>query len=142
AVDLEISPGQRVAIIGKTGSGKSTLADLLMGLIEPSSGTISIDGATLNRENRRRWQQSIAHVPQAIFLADASIARNIAISVPATEIDRARVEEAARKAQLHEFIESLPEGYDTMVGERGVRLSGGQRQRLGIARAIYKQASV
>jgi ABC-type multidrug transport system fused ATPase/permease subunit len=141
-IDLEIVAGRRVAIIGKTGSGKSTLADLLMGLIDPTSGIISIDGVRLNRDNCRRWQQSIAHVPQAIFLADASIARNIAISVPVAEMDRQRVAEAARKAQLHEFIEGLPEGYDTMVGERGIRLSGGQRQRLGIARAVYKQAAV
>jgi ABC-type multidrug transport system fused ATPase/permease subunit len=141
-VNLEIAAGQRVAIIGKTGSGKSTLADLLMGLIVPTEGTISIDGVPLGPDNCRRWQQSIAHVPQAIFLADASIARNIAISVPASQMDRRRVEEAARKAQLDEFVGGLPEGYDTMIGERGVRLSGGQRQRLGIARAIYKRAAV
>lgn len=141
-INLEIRPGERVAVIGKTGSGKSTLADLLMGLIEPTSGTISVDGVALDRKLCRQWQQSIAHVPQAIFLADATIARNIAISVPASAMDRQRIEDAAMKAQLHEFIEGLPEGYDTMVGERGIRLSGGQRQRLGIARAIYKEASV
>ena len=113
-----------------------------MGLIEPTGGRITVDGVTLTRANRRNWQRSIAHVPQAIFLADASIARNIALGVPAAKVDRSRVIEAARRAQLDEFVATLPEGYDTFVGERGIRLSGGQRQRLGIARAIYKQAPV
>ena len=141
-VSFDIIRGQRVALIGKTGSGKSTLADLLMGLIEPSEGQITIDGVPLTRENRRNWQRSIAHVPQAIFLADASIARNIALGIPTQQIDAARVIDAAKKAQLNEFVAGLPEGFDTFVGERGIRLSGGQRQRLGIARAIYKQAPV
>lgn len=141
-VSFEIPRGQRVALIGKTGSGKSTLADLLMGLLEPTEGRITVDGLALTRENRRRWQRSIAHVPQAIFLADASIARNVAFGVPPGKIDMDRVREAAAKAQLDEFIGGLPDGYDTHVGERGIRLSGGQRQRLGIARAIYKQAPV
>ena len=141
-ISFEIGRGQRMALIGKTGSGKSTLADLLMGLLEPIDGRIVVDGVSLTRENRRNWQRSIAHVPQAIFLADASIARNIALGVPAERIDTERVIEAAKKAQLDEFVRSLPEGYDTFVGERGIRLSGGQRQRLGIARAIYKQAPV
>jgi ABC-type multidrug transport system fused ATPase/permease subunit len=141
-VSFEISRGQRVALIGKTGSGKSTLADLLMGLLEPTGGRITVDGVPLTRENRRNWQRSIAHVPQTIFLADASVARNIALGVPAQDIDERRVVEAASKAQLDEFVGTLPDGYDTFVGERGIRLSGGQRQRLGIARAIYKQAPV
>ena len=96
----------------------------------------------ITRENRRSWQRSIAHVPQAIFLADTSIARNIALGVPADRVDLSRVEEASRKARLDEFVSTLSEGYGTFVGERGIRLSGGQRQRLGIARAIYKQAPV
>jgi ABC-type multidrug transport system fused ATPase/permease subunit len=137
---FEIPSGRRVALIGKTGSGKSTLADLLMGLIEPSQGQIMIDGVPLTHENRRNWQRSVAHVPQAIFLADASIARNIALGVPAATIDFDRVWDAGRKAQLDEFVDALPEGYETHVGERGIRLSGGQRQRLAIARAIYKRA--
>jgi ABC-type multidrug transport system fused ATPase/permease subunit len=141
-VSFEISRGQRVALIGKTGSGKSTLADLLMGLLDPTGGRITVDGVPLTRENRRNWQRSIAHVPQTIFLADASVARNIALGVPAQDIDERRVVEAASKAQLDEFVGTLPDGYDTFVGERGIRLSGGQRQRLGIARAIYKQAPV
>lgn len=141
-VDLTIPCGSRIAIIGKTGSGKSTLADLLMGLLEPTSGRVSVDGVTLTGETRRAWQRSIAHVPQTIFLADTSIERNIAFGVAEADVDPARVRAAAATAQLDEFITSLPEGYDTTVGERGVRLSGGQRQRLGIARAIYKQAPV
>jgi len=141
-VSFDIPSGERVALIGKTGSGKSTLADLLMGLLDPTSGRIMIDGVPLTRDNRRNWQRSIAHVPQAIFLADTSIARNIALGSPAEKVNLERVIEASVKAQLHEFVSSLPEGYGTFVGERGIRLSGGQRQRLGIARAIYKQAPV
>jgi ATP-binding cassette subfamily B protein len=141
-VSLTVDRGSRVALVGHTGSGKSTLADLLMGLIEPTDGQITIDGVPLDRTTRRAWQRGIAHVPQAIFLADASIARNIAFGVPPAEIDMARVVGAATSAQLEEFIASLPDGYETSVGERGVRLSGGQRQRLGIARAIYKDAPV
>jgi ABC-type multidrug transport system fused ATPase/permease subunit len=139
-ISLSIERGSRVALVGPTGSGKSTLADLLMGLLEPAAGTIAVDGAALTRTNRRAWQRGIAHVPQAIFLADASIARNIAFGVPAADIDMERVVRAAATAQLDGFIASLPDGYETSVGERGVRLSGGQRQRLGIARAIYKDA--
>ncbi|MEO8547200.1 MAG: ATP-binding cassette domain-containing protein, partial [Sphingomicrobium sp.] len=141
-ITLAIARGSRVALVGPTGSGKSTLADLLMGLLEPSSGAITIDGVPLTRANRRAWRRGIAHVPQAIFLADTSIARNIAFGVPADAIDMARVERAAQVAQLDSFIASLADGYATSVGERGVRLSGGQRQRLGIARAVYKDAPV
>ena len=141
-VSLQIARGARVALVGDTGSGKSTLADLLMGLLEPSAGRITIDGVQLDRANRTSWQRNIAHVPQAIFLADASIARNIAFGVPADQVDMARVVAAAATAQLDAFIASLPDGYETSVGERGVRLSGGQRQRLGIARAVYKDAPV
>ena len=139
-VNLTIPRGSRVAIVGKTGSGKSTLADLLMGLLDPTAGSIQIDGTQLTRASRRAWRQGIAHVPQAIFLADASIARNIAFGIPDGQVDLARAQQAAATAQLDDFIRSLPEGYATRVGERGVQLSGGQRQRLGIARAIYKDA--
>lgn len=141
-VSLTIARGSRVALVGHTGSGKSTLADLLMGLLDPTSGEITIDGVPLNLATRRAWQRSIAHVPQAIFLADASIARNIAFGIPPGQIDMQRVARAAATAQLEAYIASLPEGYETSVGERGVRLSGGQLQRLGIARAIYKDAPV
>lgn len=139
-VSFAIPRGRRVALSGATGSGKSSLADLLMSLIEPSAGAITIDGARLDAKNRAAWRRSIAHVPQSIFLIDASIARNIALSVPGEELNRARALAAAKIAQLGEFIDTLPDGIDTVVGERGVRLSGGQRQRIGIARAVYKQA--
>ncbi len=141
-IGFEIPVGSAVALIGETGSGKSTLVDLLMGLIQPAAGQILIDGQLLTAENSGDWQRSIAHVPQSIFLADASVSRNIALSMGDEAIDPDRVVEAARKAQLHDFVTSLPDGYATTVGERGIRLSGGQRQRLGIARAIYKQAPV
>jgi ATP-binding cassette subfamily B protein len=141
-VDLVIPRGARVGFVGKTGGGKSTALDLLMGLLEPSGGRILVDGQPIVGTHGRAWQRTLAHVPQSIFLSDATIAENIAIGVPRSKIDPERVREAARVAQVAEFIEGLPEGYDTSVGERGVRLSGGQRQRLGIARALYKRATV
>ena len=141
-VTLEIPRGVILGVVGKTGSGKSTLADLIMGLIEPTEGHITVDGKPLTGEARVRWRRGIAHVPQAIFLADTSIARNIAFGVPPKQIDGGRVHAAARTAQLHDFVALLADGYETEVGERGIRLSGGQRQRLGIARAVYKQAPV
>ena len=138
-ISLKIHRGERVALVGPTGSGKSTLADILMGLLQPTSGVLLIDGREVAAE---AWQANIAHVPQSIFLADTSIAENIALGIPAAEVDQGRLEAAAAQAQIAEFIESLPKGYATTVGERGVRLSGGQRQRIGIARALYKQAPV
>jgi ABC-type bacteriocin/lantibiotic exporter with double-glycine peptidase domain len=141
-VTLTIQKGARVGFVGKTGSGKSTIVDLVMGLLKPTAGKIKIDGMELNPQNVRGWQSQIAHVPQAIYLADTSIAENIAFGMPETKIDLVRVRDAARRAELAEFIESLPDAYQTMVGERGIRLSGGQRQRIGIARALYKRASV
>jgi ABC-type bacteriocin/lantibiotic exporter with double-glycine peptidase domain len=140
--DLTIAKGARVGLIGKTGTGKSTLVDLLMGLLEPTEGSIEIDGQRLDATSRRAWQRRIAQVPQSIFLADASIAENIAFGIDAANIDRRQVELAAERAALAPFIATLPNGYATVVGERGVRLSGGQRQRIGIARALYKEATV
>jgi ABC-type multidrug transport system fused ATPase/permease subunit len=140
--DLVIGKGERVALAGRTGSGKSTMLDLLMGLIEPTEGVILVDGVALDASTRAAWQAQIAHVPQAIYLSDDSIAANIAFAVPAGEVDIKRVEDAAARAEIAGFIEALPEGYATKVGERGVRLSGGQRQRIGIARALYKRASL
>ena len=131
--------GSRLGLIGPTGSGKSTTADLMMGLLEPSDGIIHIDGVPLNDGNRQAWRGNIAHVPQILFLADASIAQNIAMT---DDYDEDRVREAAGLAQLHDFVTGLPEGYGTTVGERGVRISGGQRQRLALARAIYKDAAL
>lgn len=141
-LNLRIPRGIRVGFIGATGSGKSTLTDILMGLLPPGRGQMFVDGVPVFPDNVRGWQAHIAHVPQAIFLADVSIAENIAFGVPTHRIDRERVRRAARQAQIAETIEGWTEGYDTLVGERGVRLSGGQRQRIGIARALYKQADV
>jgi len=141
-LSLNIRRGEWIALIGKTGSGKTTFADLLMGLIEPAEGRIRVDGAVLTAANRCEWQMNIAHVPQAVFLADASIAANIAFGVPASAIDHERVMQAAVQAQLHEFVSGLPHLYETLVGERGIRLSGGERQRLGLARALYRRCDL
>ena len=141
-VDLTIHKGERIGIIGTTGSGKSTLTDLLLGLLEPNQGRILVDGTVLDRSTLPGWQAQIAHVPQSIYLSDDTIARNIAFGVFAEHIDLGLVESAARSAGLHAFIADLPEAYDTRCGERGIRLSGGQRQQIGIARALYKRATV
>ncbi len=141
-INLEIPKGARVGFMGTTGSGKSTLLDVLMALLLPEKGSLSIDETAINKQNFRNWQSHIAHVPQSIFLADTTIAENIAFGVSADQIDYQRVEMAARQAQIAKTIESWEKGYDTYVGERGVRLSGGQRQRIGIARALYKRADV
>ncbi len=141
-LDLTIAVGTRVGLAGVTGCGKSTLLDLLMGLLIPSQGAILVDGQRLEGNRLRAWQRSIAHVPQHIFLTDASLTENIAFGVPVEEIEMDRVREAAHRAMIAEFIEGESAGYATVVGERGIRLSGGQRQRIGIARALYKRASV
>lgn len=141
-IDLEIPKGSRVGFIGATGSGKSTLLDVVMGLLEPTSGTVEVDGIPVTMNSRHAWQKHIAHVPQSIFLSDASIEENIALGVPKGKIDKERVRQAARQAQIADLVESWPKQYETVVGERGVRLSGGQRQRIGIARALYKRADV
>ena len=141
-INLTIPKGARVGIIGATGSGKSTAVDLLMGLLEPTQGQILVDGNEVGVTHQRAWQRAVAHVPQSIYLADTSIAENIAFGVPLDQIDLDLVRKSAQQARIAEFIESRPEAYSAIVGERGVRLSGGQRQRIGIARALYKQASV
>jgi ATP-binding cassette subfamily B protein len=141
-LDLTIAKGARIGFVGATGSGKSTTMDLLMGLLEPTDGQILVDSEPLSRNRVRAWQRTIAHVPQSIYLADATLAENIAFGVPYGAIDIERVRQAARQAQIADFIEGGSQGYDALVGERGVRLSGGQRQRIGIARALYKQATV
>lgn len=142
ALNLTITKGSRVGFIGATGSGKSTLLDIVMGLLEPTDGTLAIDNQKVTVANHRAWQAHIAHVPQAIFLADSTLMENIGFGVPKDQIDVERVKWAAQQAQIAESIESWPKQYQTIVGERGIRLSGGQRQRIGIARALYKQADV
>jgi ATP-binding cassette, subfamily B, bacterial PglK len=141
-INITIPSGVNVGIVGSTGSGKSTLLDLLMGLIEPSDGELLVDGKKINRKNLRAWQKTISHVPQNIFLTDASVSENIAFGVSPENIDLTRVKESAKLAQISEYIESCQERYNTVVGERGISLSGGQRQRLGIARALYKNANI
>lgn len=141
-LNLIIPKGSRVGFVGSTGSGKSTTLDLLMGLLVPTEGLIMVDDQPIKGSRVVSWQRSIAHVPQSIFLSDSTLAENIAFGVPSNAIDLNRVRQVARQAQIADFIESRPEGYQAYVGERGIRLSGGQRQRIGIARALYKRASV
>ncbi len=141
-LDHTITKGSRVGFIGATGSGKSTLLDIVMGLLQPTDGSMEIDGQPVTPTNNRSWQVHIAHVPQTIFLADSTIEENIAFGVPLEEINHQRVKKAAQQAQIADTIETWPKQYQTFVGERGIRLSGGQRQRIGIARALYKQADV
>jgi ATP-binding cassette subfamily C protein len=140
---LKVPACTTVGFVGKTGSGKTTTIDLVLGLLRPQQGIISVDGTPLRGDNIRRWQQDIGYVPQQIYLMDDTVARNIAFGVPKEDIDMEAVRDAARQAHIHDFIsDELPERWDTPVGERGVKLSGGQRQRIGIARALYHQPSV
>ena len=141
-ISLEIKKGSRIGLIGATGSGKSTTLDLIMGLLEPSKGSLVVDNRIIDDSLIRSWRRTVAHVPQSIFLADSSIAENIAFGVLPDQIDMARVKKAASKAMISDFIESRKYNYNEIVGERGVRLSGGQRQRIGIARALYKKANI
>jgi ATP-binding cassette, subfamily B, bacterial PglK len=142
-ISISIPAKSTVAFVGATGSGKTTIADLILGLLSPEAGELRIDGVSIDSTNLRRWQRSIGYVPQQIFLTDDTIAANIAFGRAPEEIDFSAVERAGRIAELHSFVASeLPEGYQTMIGERGVRLSGGQRQRIGIARALYNRPSV
>lgn len=141
-VRLYFRRGERIGIIGETGSGKSTLLDLLMGLLKPTTGDMYVDDTLITEGNQRAWQKHIAHVPQSIFLTDSSVKENIAFGIELDQIDMNRVRLAARRANIADTIEKWTAGYNTVVGERGVRLSGGQRQRIGIARALYKRADV
>ena len=141
-LSLTIRKGERIGIRGASGAGKTTLFNLLLGLYEPTGGEIVIDGTPLTAANRRTWQNRIGYVSQSLFIADGSFAANVALGIPAGEVDRERVMQALRTAQLGELVAGLAKGIDTHVGECGCRLSGGQRQRIGIARALYRQADV
>lgn len=141
-LSLKIDKGERVGIRGASGIGKSTLFNLILGLYRPTSGTISIDGERLTDDNIRRWQRSVGYVSQHVFIADMTLAENIALGIAAEDIDRERVAEAIRLADLDDFVTQLSMGIDSHIGEQGSRLSGGQRQRIGIARALYKGCDI
>jgi len=142
-IDLSISAFTKVGFVGATGSGKTTIVDVILGLLVPQNGNLTVDDKPITFSNLRQWQKIIGYVPQQIYLKDDSVAANIAFGVPSLEIDSKAVENASIIANLHEFvINDLPEGYATIIGERGVRLSGGQRQRIGIARALYHSPQV
>lgn len=141
-INLVFLKGSCIGFIGATGSGKSTLLDIIMGLLSPTEGYISIDGTIINKQNKSFWQDKIAHVPQSIYLSDGSVESNIAFGVAKNKVDIERVKKAAERAQISNIIESWEQGYNTKIGEHGVKISGGQRQRIGIARALYKDVDV
>ena len=142
-LNLTIQRNTTVAIVGSSGGGKTTIVDIILGLLEPQDGTVLVDGIPITASNVKTWQKHLGYVPQHIYVADDTVAANIAFGVAPRDLDLDRVEHAARSANLHEFVVGeLPDGYRTMVGERGVRLSGGQRQRIGIARALYSDPDV
>jgi len=142
-INLSIPANSMVGFVGGTGSGKTTTVDIILGLLEPQEGHLLVDGYSITETNRREWQRAIGYVPQHVYLADDSVAANIAFGVNPKDIDQQSVERAAKIANLHNFVNNdLTQGYATTVGERGVRLSGGQRQRIGIARALYNNPRV
>lgn len=142
SLSLSVRKGERVGIRGRSGAGKTTLFNLMLGFLRPTGGAIYIDGKPLCPENRRQWLNIVGYVSQNIFLTDGTLLENIALGIAPEDIDHERLERAIEMADLREFIDSLPQGVDTPVGECGNRLSGGQRQRIGIARALYKEAEV
>lgn len=139
--NLEIKKNTSVALIGASGAGKTTAADLILGILEPQEGSVTIDGIDI-KKCMASWHESIGYIPQAIYLMDDNIRANIAFGIPEPEIDDTAIEKALREAQLDQFVHALPDGLDTMIGDRGVKLSGGQRQRIGIARALYRNPDV
>ncbi len=141
-VDLTIRKGTAHGLVGGTGSGKTTLVDLILGLLVPREGTLLVDGEEVAGPRVPGWRRHVGYVPQEIFLTDESVACNVAFGLPVERIDRERVEWASKVAQLDEFVDTLAEGFDTVIGEAGVRLSGGQRQRIGIARALYQDPAL
>ncbi len=142
-ISIDINAKTTIALVGATGSGKTTLADIILGLLEPKKGILEVDGQLIDDQNKRAWQKNIGYVPQHIYLTDDTVSSNIALGVDPKNIDLKSIERAARVSNLHDFIiNKLPKGYDTIIGERGIRLSGGERQRLGIARALYHNPKV
>jgi ABC-type multidrug transport system fused ATPase/permease subunit len=140
-ISLAVRRGESVGFIGASGSGKSTLVDVVLGLLTPNFGQVVVDGRDI-QQNLRAWQDQIGYVPQSIYLTDDTITRNVAFGLSNEQINDAAVRHAIQAAQLNEFVASLPDGLETLVGERGIRLSGGQRQRIGIARALYHDPAV
>ena len=138
---LEIMKNTSVALIGASGAGKTTAADLMLGILQPQEGTVTIDGTDL-KKCMKSWHEDIGYIPQVIYLMDDNIRANVAFGIPDAEIDDDAVQKALREAQLDQFVNSLPNGRDTLIGDRGVKLSGGQRQRIGIARALYRNPNV
>ncbi|MFI3213933.1 MAG: ABC transporter ATP-binding protein, partial [Eubacteriales bacterium] len=136
-----VPKGKTVAFIGASGSGKTTMIDIMLGLLEPKMGKITADGLNIYK-NLETWHENLGYIPQTIYLSDDTIRNNIAFGIKPSEIDDEKIMEALKKAQLDEFVELLPEGLETFVGDRGVRISGGQRQRIGIARALYHDPEI
>ena len=141
-LNLKIPKGSCIGFIGETGSGKSTLLDIIMGLLVKTKGDLAVDGISITRDNVKSWQEHISHVPQSIYLSDSSIKENIAFGITKEEINEAQVRRVSKQAKIDTFVDELTDGYETIIGEGGVRLSGGQRQRLGIARALYRDSDV
>ena len=142
-INLTIPAQKTVGFVGETGCGKSTTVDIILGLLKPQKGTLEIDGTIITKNNVRSWQSSIGYVPQHIFLSDDTIAANIAFGIESKDINYQSVEKSSKIADLHQYVvNELPNQYQTVIGERGVRLSGGQRQRIGIARALYHNPKV
>lgn len=139
--NLEIQKNTSVALIGASGAGKTTAADLILGILEPQEGTVTIDGVDI-KKCMKSWHEDIGYIPQVIYLMDDNIRANVAFGISESEVDDAAVEKALQEAQLDQFVHALPDGLDTMIGDRGVKLSGGQRQRIGIARALYRNPNV
>lgn len=139
--NLEIQKNTSVALIGASGAGKTTAADLILGILEPQQGTVTIDGIDI-KKCMKSWHEGIGYIPQVIYLMDDNIRANVAFGIPESEIDDAAIEKALQEAQLDQFVHALPDGLNTMIGDRGVKLSGGQRQRIGIARALYRNPNV
>ena len=141
-VNFMIKSGETVGLIGVSGSGKSTLLDIFMGFLTPCNGVMLVNGITITEDNLSGWYEQVSHVPQSIFLIDASVTENIAFGVAPDEVDHDRLNEVLKMTCLFDAVENLPYGLDTKLGERGVNLSGGQRQRIGIARALYRGTKV